>query len=106
MAEKKYENYEDCFPEVNWKPRHIEGHGCPFLPNMTKEACLTAVDSRDEFKGQRCEWCEKDCEGKHKCEVEERAKPVLNYSWGILGFETTTGGWLPYVAGWKRSLKN
>ena len=63
------------------RPRTQAG-ACPWLPNggsQKRETCLTATDNRPQFAGQECVWCEKDCEGKHQCEVRSRAQPIANY---------------------------
>merc|ERR1719367_2199060 len=69
------ETKNDCRPRT-----HVGA--CPWLPNggsQKRETCLTATDSRPEFAGQECVWCEKDCQGKHQCEVKSHANPSANF---------------------------
>lgn len=79
------ENYRDCSPKVFWPRTHAGA--CPWLPNGGSQdfkTCLTATDNRPQFAGQECVWCEKDCEGKHQCEVKSYAQPLANYHKGYL----------------------
>ena len=66
---------------IGCKPRTHVG-ACPWLPNggsQKRETCLTAKDNRPDFAGQECVWCEKDCQGKHQCEVKSYAHPSANF---------------------------
>merc|ERR1711962_944505 len=75
------ENYANCSPE-DCRPR-INAGACPWLPyggSWSKLICLMSTDNRPQFAGQECVWCEKDCQGKHQCEVKSYAQPIANYA--------------------------
>merc|ERR1711990_62414 len=79
MVDAVKDEDEDKDKDADGCPPRTSQGDCPALSSYGREACLSAVDNRQWFKGELCVWCINDCENKHLCEVRSHAQPLDNY---------------------------